>query len=259
MADAKGPPKSLDALFGSKAKKKPKASNMNAGYVEPPAPAPKPRIAPKVVDPNAVEGWERALRKDQDLLKACGLWIKEVEADGACLFRAFADQLDAAGPSEHAKYRERCVDFIEAHRQDFEPFLEQDFGEYCARMRQASAWGGHVEVQALARALGVNTLIYQPTEAGRPESLLSTCVEVLTEGEDDSRCVQLSFHPQHHAGQHYNSVRCVDDAGESPALVASVPELRRRIDSALKPEPAAEATPAAEEKAFDRKARAKVF
>eukprot|EP00971_Amphidinium_carterae_P205002 4068613-Amphidinium_carterae.1 len=24
----------------------------------------------------------------------------------------------------------------------------------------------------------------------------------------DSPCLQLSFHPTHHAGQHYNSVRC---------------------------------------------------
>merc|ERR1711879_155800 len=115
---------------------------------------------------------------------------------------------------------------------------------------------------------GVNVLIYQPTEAGRPESLLSSCVEVITvvEEPDVTRCVQLSFHPQHHAGQHYNSVRCVDDAGEGPALTASVAELRRRIDSALNPAPAAEASggyaqaaPAAEETAFDRKARAKVF
>ena len=26
--------------------------------------------------------------QDQDLLKSCGLWVKEVEGDGACLFRA---------------------------------------------------------------------------------------------------------------------------------------------------------------------------
>lgn len=51
---------------------------------------------------SSTEGWARELKKvllstymalasgreDQDLLKSCGLWVKEVEGDGACLFRA---------------------------------------------------------------------------------------------------------------------------------------------------------------------------
>jgi len=235
MAEAKsGPPASLDDFFKSKAKKKPKATNMNAATEKPPEEE-KPKVARPAPNPDALEGWERALRKDQDLLKACGLWIKEVDGDGACLFRAFADQLDGSNGSDHLAYRERCVDFLKAHRDDFEPFLDEDFNEYCSRMREPTAWGGHVEVQALSRALGVNAVIFQPTEAGRPDKLLSTCVEMVSTDEDSARCVQLSFHPQHHAGEHYNSVRCVDDNGEGAALCPSVTELKRRIADALKP------------------------
>merc|ERR1740121_371583 len=98
---------------------------------------------------------------------ACGLWIKDVEADGACLFRAFADQL-SGNPEEHAAFREGCVDFMEANRGDFEPFLEEEFEQYCAQMRQSTTWGGHVEVQALARCHGVNAIIYRPSEARGP-------------------------------------------------------------------------------------------
>lgn len=257
-----GKPDSLEALFKSKAKKKPKAVNLNAG--RPPEP-PKPILARQLIAEGAVEaaeGWERALRHDQELLKACSLWIKEVEADGACLFRAFADQLEGDGGSMHATYREQCVDFLKAHRADYEPFIEEDFDEYCRRMREASTWGGHVEVEALAKCLGVSALIYRPAEAREPADLERTTIEILTSEPGEGRCVQLSFHPKHHAGQHYNSVRCADDNGKEPVPVTSAAELRRRLQDALLPK---EATPEAqEEEAADgskRKSRssAKVF
>mmetsp|Transcript_35764 Transcript_35764/g.83168 ORF Transcript_35764/g.83168 Transcript_35764/m.83168 type:complete len:267 (-) Transcript_35764:85-885(-) len=246
----KGPPSSLDALFKSKAKKKPKPVNLNA-VTERPPPA-KPAPVPKLLahssggtSDGAEQGWERALRRDQELLKACDLWIKEVEADGACLFRAFADQLNGDGGEAHAQFRERCVDFMRDHREDFEPFLEEDFNEYCKRMREPTTWGGHVEAQALARLAGVNAIIYRPAEAGgQPTGLLNTLVEIPTSDSSEARCVQLSFHPTHHAGQHYNSVRCASDDGAGPAPPASLAELRRRTEEALRPkapEPAEQA------------------
>lgn len=240
-ADAAAAPAkpSLGDLFKNKAKKKPKATNLNAERPkEPEKQPPKPTAAAIAAEKD--EGWERALKRDQELLQACGLRIKEVDSDGACLFRAFADQMEGNGGDGHAAYREKCIDFLQAHRADFEPFLEEDFDRYCTRMREPAAWGGHVEVQALARALGVNAMIYQPAEAGRPDRLVSTAVEMATSEADDARCVQLSFHPTHHAGQHYNSVRWSLDEGSGPAQVVSLTELQRRIEEALKPpEPAA--------------------
>ena len=80
---------------------------------------------------------------------------------GACLFRAFSDQL-VGSEAEHEEYRERCVDFMEKNKADFEPFVEEEFSEYCAKMRKRETWGGHVEAQALGRHLGVNVLVHQP-------------------------------------------------------------------------------------------------
>mmetsp|Transcript_30168 Transcript_30168/g.54731 ORF Transcript_30168/g.54731 Transcript_30168/m.54731 type:complete len:268 (-) Transcript_30168:83-886(-) len=242
-------PPSLDALFKSKAKKKVKPVNLNAS-----AAADKASAEPVVKGPGAMlrpmgasgfavavasdEGWERALKKDEDLLKSCGLWMKEVEADGACLFRAFADQLSADQAEAPAQMRERCVDFMEAHREDFEPFLDEEFEAYCRKMRQNSTWGGQIEVRALAKLTGVNAVIYQPSEAsGKPDNLLVTAVPMLVSEDTDARCVQLSFHPNHHAGQHYNSVRCSSDDGSGPAEAASFVELQRRVEDALKPKP----------------------
>eukprot|EP00439_Symbiodinium_sp_Y106_P063306 s846_g9.t2 len=404
---------------------------------------------------SSTEGWARELKKDvssvhlahdQDLLKSCGLWVKEVEGDGACLFRAFADQLVTDEPDAYAQMRERCVDFMEAHREDFEPFIDaawlawdrcsfiavvagrgkslelflewsryldsrgchspvsdnrcidqelklahawdcvqrnsksvqtedagdaprsreatrdvevhwrrarnlsragiamrsllqeiregrarlcesespvravvrvrswsdasvipcpegiqqkhmeacrklqsevfnlrsiapglrlpqavrtdgsgpartvnvmghllddvrskqtesvystdwtrEDFEGYCSRMRQKCTWGGHVEVQALARLNGVNAVIYQPSQAsGKPDQILRSAVEIIASSED-ARCVQLSFHPTHHAGQHYNSVRCCTDDGSGAAELISFGEIKRRIEETLRP------------------------
>lgn len=252
-------PTTLKELFEAKAaKKKGLASNLNGKVCQKKDPPPKPILARTVAAEGgdaAADGWTRALRRDQELLKACSLWIKEVEADGACLFRAFADQIDGDGGASHAAYRERCVDFMRAERQDFEPFLEEDFDQYCKRMRAATTWGGHVEAQAMARCLGVNALIYRPAEAGEPGSLERSTVEILTSETEDCRCVQLSFHPTHHAGQHYNSVRCADDDGKGPAPAASVAELRRRVEESLRPKEVA--APAVEEEAEEPPSKSK--
>ncbi|CAE7264784.1 OTUD3 [Symbiodinium natans] len=80
---------------------------------------------------SSTKGWEREVRKDKELLRRCGLSVHEVASDGACSFRAFAHQLlgDELG---HVKMRERCVDFMLAHRDEFEPFIAEEFHGYCS-------------------------------------------------------------------------------------------------------------------------------
>lgn len=178
-------------------------------------------------------GWERNFRRDDELLRACGLWCKKVEADGACLFRAFSDQLEGDGGSMHLQYREKCVSYMEEYRADFEPFIDSNFKGYCAKLREPAAWGGHVEAQALSRALGVNALIHLPADAEAAEDVPEKAIEVLNFGED-APCVQLCFHPRYHSGPHYNSVRCCGDKGEGIPLATSVTQMRERMLEVLR-------------------------
>jgi len=201
-----------------------------------PDPASAPEVAPsagEVGGGSRIGGWERAFRQDDDLLRSCGFWCKRVEADGACLFRAFSDQLDGDGGAGHLELRERCVAFLEAHRAEFAPFVEGSFETYCSRLREPTAWGGHVEAQALSRALGVNTLIHVPAEAQQAGDVPGTGVEVLNFAED-APCVQIAFHPRYHSGAHYNSVRCLDDSGDGVPAPTNLLELRRRMEDALR-------------------------
>lgn len=64
-------------------------------------------------------------------------------ADGNCLFRSIADQLDG-NEKLHMKYRQEAVKFIESHKEDFAPFIEDDetIDQYLADLSRDGAWGG---------------------------------------------------------------------------------------------------------------------
>ena len=66
-----------------------------------------------------------------------------MEADGNCLFRAIADQLEG-DERKHKSYRQKAIDFILANKDDFVPFIEDDetIEEYCADMAKDAVWGG---------------------------------------------------------------------------------------------------------------------
>lgn len=54
------------------------------------------------------------------------------------------------------------MNFVEEHRDDFEPFMEEDekFDDYMTRMRQERQWGGHHELYAASRLLKVDSLLF---------------------------------------------------------------------------------------------------
>lgn len=138
-------------------------------------------------------------------LGAMGLRIARVTADGNCLFRAVADQLEG-NEEEHSKYRKMVVDYIEKHQKEYEPFLEDEvpFDEYCKQMREPGTWAGHMELQAISLVTQVNICIHR---------LLSPRWHIVNFKNTETRCIHLSYHD----GEHYNSVRRKDDDGDGPA------------------------------------------
>jgi hypothetical protein len=76
-------------------------------------------------------------------LAAVGLRVQRITADGNCMFRAAADQMHG-DEDRHAALRQRACDLMEARREEFEPFVEDDesFDAYLKRMRKV---GGCVQ------------------------------------------------------------------------------------------------------------------
>ena len=64
-----------------------------------------------------------------------------------CLFRALADQLygnSKAIGGYHLKLRRETVNYIRLHRQDFEPFVDEDvtFDRHCELLEQDGTYAG---------------------------------------------------------------------------------------------------------------------
>merc|ERR1711998_289189 len=83
-------------------------------------------------------------------LAGSALTIREILADGNCLFSSVADQIER-DPSLHAKYRGEVVQHLEENADDFMPFItttKAGFQKYCDKMRREGAWGGQLELVA---------------------------------------------------------------------------------------------------------------
>lgn len=87
--------------------------------------------------------------------------IKEILADGNCLFRSISDQLYNDCGQKHLDVRNEICDYIEAHENEFSVFLvldeeeddedAADFESYVQGMREDGEWGGNLELVAAAR------------------------------------------------------------------------------------------------------------
>lgn len=107
----------------------------------------------------------------------------------------------------HRKYRQEAVDYIEEHKDEFAPFIEDDetIDQYLADMSRDGVWGGQLEIQALCMKCQFNIIVHQVDNpimafSNFPWSTVPT------------------VHISYHLGEHYNSMRLMEDDGSGPAL-----------------------------------------
>ncbi|GIL87437.1 hypothetical protein Vretimale_1658 [Volvox reticuliferus] len=165
---------------------------------------------------------DKALEEEhlQELLLPLKLGIREIRADGHCLYRSIEDQLAqaaAAGSADeaaagadsvpdHLALRRLAASHIRSHADEFLPFIydEDSAGSpgeqlesYCQELEGTAVWGGQLELGALAQALKKQVKVFA---AGMPPVTLGD--EHAGEG-----VLQLCY--LRHAfglGEHYNSV-----------------------------------------------------
>ncbi|XP_034394229.1 OTU domain-containing protein 3 [Cyclopterus lumpus] len=138
-------------------------------------------------------------------LQALGLRLREVPGDGNCLFRALGDQLEGHSRG-HLRLRQETVQFMMSHRQDFEPFVEDDvpFAQHLSNLSQPGTFAGNDAIVAFARSQQVKVVIHQ----------LNTALWEIN-GAEKEVCREL--HIAYRYGDHYDSVRRTGDNSESPA------------------------------------------
>uniref|UniRef100_A0ACD5YZX2 Uncharacterized protein n=1 Tax=Avena sativa TaxID=4498 RepID=A0ACD5YZX2_AVESA len=173
----------------------------------------KAAVASKQRKPKQRDAQAKKVGKKADMsefraqLDSIGLKIVEVTADGNCFFRAMGDQLEG-DEEQHMKYREMVVQYIVQHREEFEPFIEDEvpFDEYCASMMKDGTWAGNMELQAASLVTSRNICIHM---LNSPRWYINNF-----SGREASNMVHLSYHH----GEHYNSVRLTEDPCQGPAM-----------------------------------------
>lgn len=162
--------------------------------------------------PSAGDVEEERLRA---ALAPLGLKIAQIKADGHCLYRSVAHQLalkpvpgdDRVEGDDHASLRRRCAAVMRADEWDYRPFLPEcaessDAGNaawaaYLNDLEHTAAWGGQLELGALAKATRRCVEVYS---AGMPTIRMGEAFA----GDGPS----LTVCYQRHAfglGEHYNS------------------------------------------------------
>ncbi|KAK3088164.1 hypothetical protein FSP39_015555 [Pinctada imbricata] len=138
-----------------------------------------------------------------------GLQLRDIPGDGNCLFRALGDQMEGHGRT-HFKYRFDVVKYMMEHRDDFEPFVEDDipFERHVLNLRKLGTYGGNDAIVAFARLHQVNVVIHQ---------LNAPFIMIQGPGTTSQNTRQI--HIAYHNGDHYSSVRKINDNTESPANI----------------------------------------
>ncbi|XP_077116371.1 OTU domain-containing protein 3 [Ranitomeya variabilis] len=138
-------------------------------------------------------------------LQVLGLRLREVPGDGNCLFHALGDQLEGHSRN-HLRHRQETADYMVKHRHDFEPFVEDDvpFDRHVQNLAQPGTFAGNDAIVSFARNNQVNVVIHQ---------LNNPLWQI--RGSDKANAREL--HIAYRYGEHYDSVRPVNDNTETPA------------------------------------------
>ncbi|CAL4066375.1 unnamed protein product, partial [Meganyctiphanes norvegica] len=139
------------------------------------------------------EQWEEKERWFEKKMKKKGLIIKKMREDGACLFRAIADQV--FGDQEmHGSVRKHCMDYIASNEDAFAPFVSENFQTYVQRKRRDDCFGNHIEIAAMSEMY--NRVIEVYCYSVEPINIFQGTLQT------ENAPMRLSYH----MGTHYNSL-----------------------------------------------------
>ncbi|KAG8197756.1 hypothetical protein JTE90_006802 [Oedothorax gibbosus] len=129
----------------------------------------------------------------EDKLRKKGYSIKKMGEDGACMFRAVADQI--YGDQEmHNTVRKLCMDYMEKNSDYYSQYVTEDFEKYVERKRSDHIHGNHIEMQAMSEMFNRHIEVYH--YSSEPINIFHGSQKT------DNEPIRLSYH----RNVHYNSI-----------------------------------------------------
>jgi len=159
--------------------------------------------------------------KLESKLEPLGLTIQEIKPDGHCLYRAVENQLllHTKGTARYSyqDLRQMTAKYMREHADDFLPFFlaegkaetgsdpSESFEKYCQEIESTAAWGGQLELGALAHCLKKHIVGYS---GSFPDVEMGQEYKSGSGGSSaGDASIRLSFHRHAYGlGEHYNSV-----------------------------------------------------
>lgn len=131
------------------------------------------------------------------------LRIKQIGADGHCLYNAFSDQLKIRYDEtvSYKELRKSAAQYMRENPDDFTPFLyleDGNFDKYCNDIENTACWGGQLEIVALAKSRQVPVDVIQSD---------GPIIKICDDEYPDKTPVKLAYHKHLFSlGAHYNSL-----------------------------------------------------
>ncbi|CAD8210670.1 unnamed protein product [Paramecium pentaurelia] len=162
-------------------------------------------------------------------LQHVGLTLRDVNADGNCLFRAIADQL-TGNEENYNKYRSMAIKQLQKNQNFFSNFHHESsttFNEYTKQMSEDGIWGGHLELQALSNSLQIDIIVHTKDNYYIIKHMpIKTCCSILKDKLSMylniqkfpiQKQIHIALHKEKKIINHYQSVRLIDDNTNKPA------------------------------------------
>lgn len=130
---------------------------------------------------------------EENLKKKRGFTIKPMGEDGACLFRAVADQV-YGDQNMHDEVRKNCMNYMNKNSDYFRNYVTEDFEAYITRKRDVHEFGNHLEMQAMAE-------LYN-----RPFEVYQYSTEPINTFQTSSPSSNAPIRVSYHQNSHYNAV-----------------------------------------------------
>ncbi|KFM79547.1 OTU domain-containing protein 5, partial [Stegodyphus mimosarum] len=129
----------------------------------------------------------------EEKLRKKGYSIKKMGEDGACMFRAVADQI--YGDQEmHTAVRKLCMDYMAKNSDYYSQYVTEDFEKYVQRKRSDHIHGNHIEMQAMSEMFNRHIEVYH--YSSEPINIFHGSQKT------DNEPIRLSYH----RNVHYNSI-----------------------------------------------------
>ena len=141
-------------------------------------------------------------------LEKLNFFIKKMEGDGNCMFRAVSDQI-YGNEDYHNIIREKCMKYLLIEKKFFSQFIEggeKEFDNYVNMKSKSGVWGDDVELQAISEIYNRPIEIYCGLD--KPLKTFHENINEFNMKKNDNKEVVIisPIRISYHGNEHYNSI-----------------------------------------------------